>query len=180
MARLGSAILVLEGWQAAQPFTAEAVSILEKQGNQSSDLPVQESWWRHYQVLRVAASSGDHLAETHAHLVLARARQLTLVGIARVGDAGLRRTYLNKVIINREIILESARWSLEHGQPVEEETVLAGNLQEQLKRLLAIGVRMNEQRSVQSLLKFIMEQLIELTGAERAALVSQAALEPES
>lgn len=173
LARLGTVLLEQEGWQAALPYTAEAVALLEKQGNQSSDLPVQEPWWLHYQVLRASISPEDDLAETHAHLVLERARQLTLAGIIGVGDSGLRRNYLNKVKINRQIILKSAGWALEHGQAVGEEELQSGNLQEQLKRLLSIGVRMNEQRSVDALLQFIMDQLIELTGAERAALVSQ-------
>ncbi|MBN1486919.1 MAG: GAF domain-containing protein, partial [Anaerolineae bacterium] len=44
-------------------------------------------------------------------------------------------------------------------------------LKDRLKRVLNISVRMNETRDAASLLKFVMDQVIELSGAERGYLV---------
>ena len=102
---------------------------------------------------------------------LNRAYELVFKSIANVGDAGLRRNYLNKVEINRQILAEWTKAALARGLPIEHQDFSAGDLQERLRRLLKIGVRMNERRSEAELIDFIMAQLVELTGAGRALLV---------
>ena len=190
LAWLGAAYLALGDPQKAQRCTAEAVAHLEEIGNASFDYPPQDAWWLHYQVLKHdtrsqpasgkvkskpeasphgKAGTGD--GSDQAWSVLQRAREITLAGIASLSDEGLRRNYLNKVQINRAIIAEWTRQAAARGLAFEEEATRPGNLQEQLKRLLAIGVRMNEQRDVTTLVDFIMDELIELSGAERALLV---------
>ena len=99
-----------------------------------------------------------------------RSRQIALAGIATLSDEGLRRNYLNKVEVNRELIAEWVQGAQERGLDLELESAHAGNLQDQLKRMLAIGARMNERRDLDGLLEFIMNQLIELSGAERVLL----------
>ena len=190
LAWLGAAYLALGDPQKAQRCTAEAVAHLEEIGNVSFDYPPQDAWWLHYQVLTHDTRShpasrkvkgkpdtfphgkaGARDGSDQAWSVLQRAREITLAGIASLSDEGLRRNYLNKVQINRAIIAEWTRQAAARGLAFEEEATRPGNLQEQLKRLLAIGVRMNEQRDVATLVDFIMDELIELSGAERALLV---------
>ncbi len=106
-----------------------------------------------------------------AWMALEKAREAMLANIATLSDEGLRRNYLNKVRINRSIVLAWTREAQARGMAVESAPPRLGNLQEQFRRLLAIGVRMNEPREVNALLDFIMEQLVELSGAERTLLV---------
>ena len=180
LAWLGTAYLALGDWEAAHRSTSEAVAQLDALGNASSEYPPQDVWWLHYRVLtakdepsplRFEDGSSSLIPHPSPFEVLQKARELTLAGIATLSDEGLRRNYLNKVKINRDIIAEWTHQAAARGLAVEEEAPRPGNLQEQFRRMLAIGVRMNEPREVDALLDFIMDQLIELSGAERALLV---------
>ncbi len=55
-------------------------------------------------------------------------------------------------------------------EPLTDGLSRPGNLAEQFQRLVDIGVRLNGRGEAGDLPKFIMEELVELTGAERAAL----------
>ena len=177
---LGYTYLALNDWDAAHEHTSRAVADMEALGDVSSDYPPQEVWWLHYQVLKAtpeekspkADSKLDvsQLTDTYAWMVLQRARQIALTGIATLSDEGLRRNYLNKVEVNRELIAEWVRGAEARDLDLELESAHAGNLQDQLKRMLAIGARMNERRDLDGLLDFIMDQLVELSGAERVLL----------
>jgi PAS domain S-box-containing protein len=189
LAWLGYANLSLGDWEAAHRSTSEGVAQMEALGDISSDYPAQEVWWLHYQVLKAAPAKsrgGDsakaprtrseagqdlsQLTDTYAWMVLQRARQVTMAGITTLSDQGLRRNYLNKVEVNRQIITEWVQGAQARGLDLDPGQAGAGNLQEQLKRMLAIGARMNERRDPQELLDFIMDQLVELSGAERVLL----------
>jgi PAS domain S-box-containing protein len=187
LAWLGYAQLTLGDWEAAHRCTSQGVAQMEALGDISSDYPAQEVWWLHYLVLKAAPEAAAwpkgrsqpvgedaaRLTETYAWMVLQRARQVALSAITTLSDQGLRRNYLNKVEVNRQIISEWVQGARARGLELEPEQAGAANLQEQLKRMLAIGARMNERRDLQGLLDFIMDQLIELSGAERVLLAFQ-------
>jgi len=161
-ARLGTAFLALGDSAAALAAARQGVELLQSVGNFSSDYPAQEVWWNYYRTL----SDPDE-----AFKALEMARQLTFEHVAGLSDAGLLRNYLNKFSLNRSIILEWSRQSALRNLSIEETTPRPGNLQEQFRRMLTIGVRMNEPREVDDLLNFVMSQLIELSGAEHALLI---------
>ena len=157
-ARLGAAYLALGDSQAALKATREGLEL----GNFSSDFPGQEVWWCYYR------AQPD---PEEAFKALEMARRITLDHVAGLSDAGLLRNYLNKFSLNRQIILEWHEQAARRDITVQETTTRPGNLQEQFRRMLTIGVRMNEPREVDDLLDFIMAQLIELSGAEHALLI---------
>jgi tetratricopeptide (TPR) repeat protein len=184
LAWLGYALLTLGDWEAAHRSTSQGVAQMEALGDISSDYPAQEVWWLHYQVLKAAPGKSEEsrsrkasrarsrasedlsqLTDTYAWMVLQRARQVTMSGITTLSDQGLRRNYLNKVEVNRQIITEWVQGAQARGLDLDPGQGGAGNLQEQLKRMLAIGARMNERRDLQGLLDFIMDQLVELSGS---------------
>ena len=188
---LGFIHLQTGDWEAAHRLSSEAVAQMEALGDISWDYPPQDVWWLHYQVLRAAPASSSgregkagrssttgrgpeldfgQLTDTYAWMVLQRARQVALSGIANLSDEGLRRNYLNKVEINRQIIAEWVQGAAARGLNLEIDQARPGNLQEQLRRMLAIGARMNERRDLRGLLDFVMDQLVELSGAERVVL----------
>src|SRR3990172_8233698 len=124
LAFMGTVHLALGDREAALQATSEAVRILEAAGD-VSDYPPQQLWWQRYQVLKevdshearkkrsktkTARADGD--GETpglsdQAWQALQRAHDLTFQGIAKLSDQGLRRNYLNKVEVNRDILLRS-------------------------------------------------------------------------
>src|SRR6185369_8215402 len=104
-----------------------------------------------------------------------------------ISDAGLRRNSLNKILFNRELLAAWANMAAERSTAkrpgrkaaakkstrvsARTQKAQAANLQEQFKRLLDIGTRLNELGDAEALPSFIIDELVELTGAERAALV---------
>ncbi len=162
--------------QLARELTAEAVKIPET----TSDFPPQDLWWFYYRALAAhvagPGSSGDSAGEeVFVWLALEKAQELMLNGIAGLSDEGLRRNYLNKVSINRAIVETWAREASRRGLPLDvfanRETTSSG-MEEQFSRLLETGSRLSAQRDPEALTTFIMEEVVELTGAERAFLVT--------
>ena len=170
---LGATCLALGELSEADRWTAEAVRQLEQLPGAVMEYPRQEiSWWR-YQVLSQLASrsQASEGAAEEAWACLQRAREAMLSTIATLSDEGLRRNYLNKVLINRQITLEFARQAAARNLTVEQAAPRSGNLQDQLRRMMEISVRMNEQRDSQALLDFVIDEAVELNGAERSFLV---------
>ncbi len=184
LAWLGATHLALDEWQAAQGCTAEAVEHLQTAGN-AGDYPPQDVWWLHYQVLKAAPDRredeplGDEIWES-----LKQARESMMEGIANISDQGLRRNYLNKVKINRDIIIEWTRQSSSRATgeapsleevtgSTEEWTASVGpdQVEDRLTRILSISAQMNETHDAELLLNYVMDQVIELSGAERGFLV---------
>ena len=123
-------------------------------------------WWRHSQALR--ANGRGKLADA----ALEQAWRLLLARISSLSDEGLRRNYLNKREENREIVLA---W-LSHARKLPKkrrEAHLAGkvNLGESFERLVDTGLRLNEIKSAEELHEFLVDEVTELTGAERVLLV---------
>ena len=112
LAWLGMASLAEGDWEAADRLTADALSGLTEAGNATDEAPPQDVYWCRWQVLRDPAAPPAAAAQIGP--LLDAARQLVLEGIATLSDAGLRRNYLNKVRINRELLLA---WDAFQAQP---------------------------------------------------------------
>jgi len=129
--------------------------------------PAHVWWWRQ----QALAAQGD---ARQADKALTTAYELLLEGIGTLSDEGLRRSYLNKIDSNREIVRAwiaharrrrfSARRRAAH---------LAGeaDLRAPFERLVDTGMRLNELRSAEELHEFLVDEVTELSGAERVLLV---------
>ncbi len=175
----GAACLALGDREAAEQCTIAAVAALEWAGG-GGEFPPQEVWWWRHQVLRTASGT---LSEAAVE-ALQQAYTVMMQSIARLTDEGLRRNYLNRVQINRDIITAWTRLlAAQRKEQVLEEVVVAveaqeldeatelARLRDRLRRMLDISVRMNETHDATSLLHYVMDQVIELSGAERGVLV---------
>jgi hypothetical protein len=131
-------------------------------------MDARELWWLHSRAL---TANGRQSAARQA---LARAYRFLVRPIAGLSDEGLRRNYLNKVRVRREIV---AAWldELDQHAPAGGRRIphLAGktNLREPFERLVDTGVRLNELRSSEDLQEFLVDEATELSGAERVLLV---------
>jgi len=170
LAMLGAAELAAGDWQSANEHTAQAAQRLDAAGIVTPEYPLQLVWWRRYQVLQ-ASPRGGKRAREQAWQALDSAREMLLSTLTNLSDEGLRRNCLNKVEVNREITLEWTNVAAERGIAVAELEPLEGSLQDQFKRMMEISVRMNEQREPEALLEFVMDEAVELNGAERSVLV---------
>ena len=105
---------------------------------------------------------------------LQKAHALLLQAVSNVHDEGLRRSYLNKHTLNRQVLTiwlrESARRGVSEAVRLAHLTI-ESNLREPFQRLVDTGTRMNELRSSQALHDFLMDEVTELSGAERVLLV---------
>ncbi len=182
LAWLGIIYLDLGDWEQAYRHTAEALVGLDAVGGYVMDYPAQDILWLHYQVLKARrAHLGTDVLDDESWACLQRTRQVMLDGIATLSDEGLRRNYLNKVQINRDIIAEWTRYAVTRAEEgtAEQLQILAEveratgetQLEDKLKRVLDISVQMNETHRAEELLDYVMDQVIELSGAERGFLV---------
>ena len=165
-ADLGIAYLSMGEPRQARQHSLEAAAIVEA-GIYSLEYPLQNIWWRRYQVLAATGTEG-------AFEALGRAQATMLIVIETLSDEGLRRNYLNKVAINRDITLtwtaEAARRGLSTA-PFTEHQPAPGNLQDQFRRVVAIGGRLSAQHDPTTLADFIIDEFVELGGAERVLLL---------
>ncbi|MCB0193446.1 MAG: GAF domain-containing protein [Anaerolineae bacterium] len=184
LAWLGAAYLAMDDWSAAHRSTLEAVELLKAAGDASPEFPPQDIWWLYYRVLRAAPNtslpaSSQNVKEPGLVIddklwtELDQAREIMLAGIATISDEGLRRNYLNKVQINHDLVIEWTQNASQKGVSLDALTEVSrvDDIQDQLKRMLDIGMRMSIKRDVNTLPNFIMDELVELSGAERAFLV---------
>ena len=108
---------------------------------------------------------------------LETAYELLLEGIGTLSDEGLRRSYLNKIDSHRAIVrawiahARAARFSAKRRA-----AHLAGeaDLRAPFERLVDTGMRLNELRSAAELHEFLVDEVTELSGAERVLLVLDA------
>ncbi|MGE5105277.1 MAG: GAF domain-containing protein, partial [Betaproteobacteria bacterium] len=127
-------------------------------------------WWRHSQALQANGRHAD------ARKALEQSWRLLLGSMASLGDEGLRRNYLNKRAENREIVLAWLAHARERKLPKRErEAHLAGkvSLRESFERLVDTGLRLNEIKNEAALAEFLVDEVTELTGAERVLLVTE-------
>ncbi|HET7032974.1 MAG TPA: GAF domain-containing protein, partial [Casimicrobiaceae bacterium] len=129
--------------------------------------PVQ-TWWQHSRALRANKKDGP------AREALEMAYGFVLKGIASLSDEGLRRNYLNKIRVHRQIVGAWLADARKRRLSQERRTAhLAGeaNLREPFQRLVEAGLRLNELRSAEELHEFLIDEATELSGAERVLLV---------
>ena len=149
----------------------------------SMDIPRQYLWWWRYRALTLSRDSAHtpalNLREDAAWQVLEMARELMFEGVQTLSDEGLRRSYFCKVQTNREILETWAREAAARELPLDpilSNHAASSELQERFKRLLEIGGRLNNYRDLEHLPGIILDEIVELIGAERAfiGLKSQA------
>lgn len=178
LAWLGATHLALGEWEEAYRYTSEAIANLNAIGN-VSDYPPQDVWWLHYQVLKADPNRvWREGLDDETWTCLQHAYDAMMGVITTLSDEGLRRNYLNKVKTNRDIVTEWTRQSARRAHQQarllnvpEAASAEPEHLHSKLKRVLDISVRMNEIHDAESLLNYVMDQMIELSGAERGILV---------
>lgn len=149
----------------ARQQTSEAVALLQSVDNFSTEYLPQEVWWQHYLT---------HQHQPEAWDILNTACQIMLSGIAHLSDEGLRRNYLNKVIVNQNIVQAWVQHALEQQISLDIFTnrdTTSSQIEDQLQRMLDIGVRLANQRNYDELSHFIFAEFVELSGPERALLL---------
>ncbi len=129
-------------------------------------------WWRHSQALQANGLNFE------AHDALLRAYEFLCQRIQGLSDEGLRRNFLNKKHEHRQIVLAWLHATRDAKRPramsnKERPAHLAGeaNLREPFERLVESGVRLNELRRAEDIHEFLIEEAIELTGADRVMIV---------
>ncbi len=185
LAWLGMAHLALGDWLLAHQATAEATQIVQQVGIINSDYPTQDIWWLRYRVLMAAPDHSGHTIQGEpgedawhnlqcAHTEMQRA-------VASLSDEALRRSYLGRVVINRDILSEWMRWAAARNVLPLDSVVMPelrptsaadiASPKSQLQRVLEVSLQMNEMRDTTALLDHIIDQAAELSGAERCFLL---------
>jgi GAF domain-containing protein/DNA-binding response OmpR family regulator len=102
--------------------------------------------------------------------------------VRNVHDEGLRRNFLGKVDVNRAIVRawldEAGRRKLPPARRLAHLRIRS-SLGEPFKRLVDTGMRLNELRSADELQTFVIDEVTELSGAERVLLVLEGADGPQ-
>ncbi len=125
-------------------------------------------WWSHCRALQ---ANGDAAGARRALKV---AYGLLLQGMVGLEDPGLRRSYLGKVAWHRGIVQAWLARPGARSQPRPRHLAGPTGLDAPFARLVDIGRRLNAQRSADALIEFIVDEVAELTGAERVLLVLDA------
>jgi GAF domain-containing protein/CheY-like chemotaxis protein/tetratricopeptide (TPR) repeat protein len=132
------------------------------------DHPSQNIWWRHMLALQANGKKAE------AREALKTAYDFLLQRIASLQDVGLRRNYLNKVAINREITQVWVKENSRRKLPDEERfahLTSESNIREPFQRLTEISLELNSLRDVQEIQTFLVEEATELSGGERVMLI---------
>ena len=152
--------------------TSFATELHRTQGFPSPDgFASQEIWWRHARALAANRKASE------SRQALQRAYGLLLERIAKLRDVGLRRNYLNKRPVNREII---AAWLADGAKlKLPRKRLLAhlaieSNVREPFQRLADTGLRLNALHTAEEIREFIVEEATELCGGERVLLAVEA------
>jgi signal transduction histidine kinase/DNA-binding response OmpR family regulator len=148
-----------------------AISLWEKFKGAAVLFFPQRLWWNHYLVLSANKENIEDVNEIWG--ALDQAFTTMLPPVRSLSDDGLRRNYFNKFPENREIIQTWLKHTQMRGGPITrltEQIANRGGFQETFKRLVDIGTRMNTLRDPSRLVRFVMNEILELTGAEQAAL----------
>ena len=131
--------------------------------------PAHAWWWRH----RALATSGNAAGAARA---LETAYELMLDGIRTLSDEGLRRSYVNKLAIHRSLVAAWIVHARRKRYSSRRRTAhLSGDtdLRAPFERLVDTGMRLNELRSAAEMHEFLVDEVTELSGAERVLLVQE-------
>ncbi|MGE5465181.1 MAG: GAF domain-containing protein, partial [Syntrophothermus sp.] len=169
LALLGQAYLANGNLTAALKATSQAVKMHRALGFPTvDDHPSQNIWWRHKLVLQANGKT------TEAREALKTAYDFLLHGIASIQDEGLRRNYLNKVFINREIVQAWVKENAQRKLPKEQlfaHLAHESSLREPFQRLAEISLELNTLHDVKEIRAFLVEEATELSGGERVMLI---------
>lgn len=171
LTELGKVYLAQRDFAQALASTTEAVKIHEEASfaqPENSSCPNQRIWWLHTQALHANHKTAE------MRIALERAYDFLLESIANVPDVGLRRNYLNKVTGNRDLL----RFWLSEGkrEKLSKERLFAylnikSNTREPFTRLTDTSQRLNLLKDIPAIQTFLVEEAIELSGAERLMLI---------
>ncbi len=164
----GRALLALGNAKAALAATREAVRVHLRSGVHCGLHSAAQLWWWHSEALRANGLAAARM-ET-----LERAYRVMLALVAGLRDDGIRRGWLHRVDAHRRLIpawlalarreaLAPARWQA-HLQASADERA-------SVERLAASGLRLNELRDATGFHEALVEEALELSGAERVLLV---------
>ncbi len=162
---LGSMYLEQGELDAARRATDQALEWADELHNSPFlEVPLWSSYRVHHQAAKTKIEA------ERAWEILHKARDVLLQRIRNLADQGLCRRYLSGPFGHPEILLEYARQAHQRGEAL---ALLhlerpARNNEQQFKRLLDTGTRLASQSDPESLLAFIMDEFVDLSGAERA------------
>jgi len=170
---LSRALLANGDRKPALRASARATRLHRIKGMGKTDVVSRQSlWWQHSRAL----TANGRLDEAWA--ALQRAHGFLIDAVRSVRDEGLRRSFLNQVAGNREIVRGWLRESERRGRPEAERFEhlhIESDAGEPFKRLVDTGMRLNELRSSAELQDFLLDEVTELSGAERVLLVLDSA-----
>ncbi len=168
-AELGAALLADGRLREALAHTQHATDELGRAANAALDsMDPCAIWWRHAQALaanRRTAQSTAALRRAYRHL---------LKSIGGLGDEGLRRNAINKRDERREVVVAWLAHARGARLPRSQWTAhLAGGVDfgDSVARLVDAGLRLNELRSADELVDFLVDEATELSGAQRVLVV---------
>lgn len=131
------------------------------------------AWWC-YRALQPAAPEADLTPDQWQALHLGYQHIVRVV--ESMSDAGLRRGSLHRIRARCLLLREWLKWAPRYADPQDLAAYTAlvqrpGRLSDVFRRLLKVGTRLNALRDPLRLPEEIVEEVSELTGAERIALV---------
>ena len=174
---LGRLLLQTGEAAAALAVTRQAVEQLHARGDggMGSMFTPAAAWWWHARALQDCGQAAP------ARRALATAYHVMLDGVASLSDAGLRRSWFNKVAAHRALILAWVAQGRQRRLPPARYLAhldAPTQLREPFERLVDTGVRMNQLHHAVELHDFLVEEAAELSGAERVLLVLADADDP--
>jgi signal transduction histidine kinase/DNA-binding response OmpR family regulator len=125
-------------------------------------------WWQHCLALRANGQDAQALD------ALSQAWRFVLDACEGQRDEGYRRNYLNKFDAVRQVVrawVAHARTGQLPREQVQAHLAGQADLKETFLRLVDTGVRMNELKTETELREFLVDEVTELSGAERVLLV---------
>ena len=171
LTQYGQMLFLLGDLPAALEATTHATELHRSQGYALPDgFTNQEIWWRHSQSLKANKKNNE------AREALERSYQFLLDSIASLRDEGLRRNYLNKVAVNREIIEAWLKDGKKRRLPDDRlyaHLAFESNVREPFKRLADSGLRLNTLHTQAEIQTFLVEEATELSGGKRVLLVAE-------
>ena len=177
VAQISAAYLGMGKLDQALEESKRSIELLES-GFTPTEFYVQTSWWWRFKALSQQAEAASDAAERKMLLFQAqenlfRARDTMVSYAEKIGDSGIRRHYLNKVQLNRDIVFalqDKARLGVEDPRLKLEFPEGGSSLSRHFNRLLQTGTRMTRERDSERLPTFILDEFMELSGAERIFL----------
>ena len=169
LAMIAKSQLALSDAKGALATTRRALRLVAKHHLVGDvDSPLLVFWLQHFESLR---ANGEAEAASAA-LEAAYVDMCAHIGVIR--DEGLRRNYLNKLPDHRAIVREWIADCRARRRPPAQwraHLVAEVNPREPFERLVESGMRLNALPGSTDIQRFLIEEAVELSGAERVLLV---------